>query len=98
MKKNKKINIVWFLKRFISIFLLLFFLKIMYNAFSGEIVSNSIGQILINKGYKESGAKNIVTAIYLDYRLYDTFFEALILMISVSGVALLSETKREENR
>jgi len=98
MKKNKKINIVWFLKRFISIFLLLFFLKIMYNAFSGEIVSNSIGQILINQGYKESGAKNIVTAIYLDYRLYDTFFEALILMISVSGVALLSETKREENR
>jgi len=98
MKKNKKINIVWFLKRFISIFLLLFFLKIMYNAFSGEIVSNSIGQMLINQGYKESGAKNIVTAIYLDYRLYDTFFEALILMISVSGVALLSETKREENR
>lgn len=84
------------LKRTLSIFLLAFFFKVVYGAFLLEKEEMSIGEKLLERGYEESGSKNIVTAIYLDYRLYDTFFEALILMISVSGVALLSEAKGEE--
>ena len=93
MKRSKK---KWFLKRMLSVVLLLYFLKVLYGAFAPETEAFSIGQMILKQGYEESGAKNSVTAIYLDYRLYDTFFEALILMISVSGVALLSENKREE--
>ncbi|MCL2704324.1 MAG: DUF4040 domain-containing protein [Defluviitaleaceae bacterium] len=34
--------------------------------------------------------KNVVTAIYLGYRVYDTLFEALVLIISVTAVTHLS--------
>lgn len=92
----KKIRIVAYFKKALSIFLLLFFLWAMVSAFQVPKKEGAIGQVMIDRGYQESGAKNIVTAIYLDYRLYDTFFEALILMISVSGVVLLAEAKGEE--
>ncbi len=34
----------------------------------------------------ETGAQNAVAAIYLNYRMYDTIFEALMLLVSVMGV------------
>jgi len=36
------------------------------------------------------GGQNAVTAIYLGYRLYDTLFEALMLVVSVSAIIHLS--------
>ena len=36
------------------------------------------------------GGENAVTSIYLGYRMYDTIFEALMLLISVVGVAHMS--------
>ena len=39
---------------------------------------------------RDIGGENAVTAIYLGYRLYDTLFEALILVISVIAVAHMS--------
>ena len=36
------------------------------------------------------GGENAVTAIYLGYRLYDTLFEALMLMVSVAAIIHLS--------
>ena len=38
----------------------------------------------------EIGAKNAVTAIYLGYRMYDTLFEALLLLVSIVAVVHLS--------
>ena len=38
----------------------------------------------------EVGGENAVTAIYLGYRMYDTLFEALMLLVSVVGVAHMS--------
>lgn len=43
-------------------------------------------------GY-DIGGENAVTAIYLGYRLYDTVFEALILLISIMAVIHLSHYK-----
>jgi len=40
--------------------------------------------------YADVGGENAVTAIYLAYRLYDTVFEALMLVISVIAVVHLS--------
>ena len=37
------------------------------------------------------GGENAVTAIYLGYRLYDTLFEALILLVSIMAVVHLSQ-------
>ncbi|MCL2565561.1 MAG: DUF4040 domain-containing protein [Defluviitaleaceae bacterium] len=39
------------------------------------------------------GGENAVTAIYLGYRLYDTVFEALILLVSIMAVIHLSHYK-----
>jgi len=47
-------------------------------------------------GYEETGAKNLVTAILLDYRLFDSLFEAGILLVAVSGVIWISKHDLEE--
>lgn len=39
---------------------------------------------------EHSPARNAVAAIYLDYRVYDTLFETLMLMTSVSAVLVFS--------
>lgn len=44
----------------------------------------------------ESDINNIVTGIYLDYRVFDTLFEALLLLISVVAVNQFSELHPDE--
>lgn len=44
----------------------------------------------IKYGLEETSSKNLVTAIYLDYRLFDSFFEASLLLITVAGIAFMS--------
>lgn len=42
-------------------------------------------------GLLETGSRNLVTAIYLDYRLFDSFFEAGILLVAVAGIIWISK-------
>ena len=44
-----------------------------------------------------TSAENAVTAVYLNYRFWDTLFEALILLISVLAIRLLSWNTRAED-
>ena len=44
---------------------------------------------LAERGMEETGAVNIVTAIYLGYRAFDTLGETIVLITSVSGVVFL---------
>lgn len=52
----------------------------------------------LGEGLADTGATNIVTAILLDYRAYDTLGEASVLFCAVLGVAaiLLGGAKRSE--
>ncbi len=50
----------------------------------------------LNEGFADTGSKNLVTAILLDYRLFDSLFEAGILLIAVSGVIWISKHDIEE--
>lgn len=45
---------------------------------------------LIENSVQEVASKNIVTGIYLDYRFFDTIFEASILLVTVSGILYMS--------
>ena len=44
---------------------------------------------VVENGAGETGAVNLVTAIYLGYRVFDTFGETVVLLLAVSGVTFL---------
>lgn len=39
----------------------------------------------------ETGARNFVTGIYLDYRLFDSVFEAALLLITATGIVYIAK-------
>jgi multicomponent Na+:H+ antiporter subunit B len=41
--------------------------------------------------FQETGAQNAATAIYLDYRVYDSLFESLLLLISAVSIHHLNK-------
>lgn len=43
----------------------------------------------------ETGATNLVSAIYLGYRAYDTLGEALVLLLAVTGVHFFARDEEE---
>jgi multicomponent Na+:H+ antiporter subunit B len=47
------------------------------------------------KGY-ENGSANIVTSIVVDYRIFDTFGEILVLFASAAGVGLLMTQRKKK--
>ncbi len=47
----------------------------------------------IENFYDDTFAKNCVSAIYLNYRVYDSLFETLILFSSVSAVICFSRRR-----
>jgi multicomponent Na+:H+ antiporter subunit B len=49
----------------------------------------------VSKTFRETGSKNIVTGIYLDYRLFDSIFEAGIFLVVVSGIIFMSKKDEE---
>ncbi|MFP4301192.1 MAG: hypothetical protein ACOC47_02510 [Alkalispirochaetaceae bacterium] len=44
---------------------------------------------------QETGATNLVSAIYLGYRAYDTLGEALVLLLAVTGVYFFARDEEE---
>lgn len=44
----------------------------------------------LERGPEETGAVNIVSAIYLGYRAYDTMGEAIVLLLAVTGVSFFA--------
>ena len=46
-------------------------------------------QAYIARGLEDTGAANIVTSIYLDYRAYDTLGEATVLFTAVIGATVI---------
>jgi multisubunit Na+/H+ antiporter MnhB subunit len=59
--------------------------------------SNAASQTYITEGLTKTGAANIVAAIILDYRGYDTLGEAAVLFTSIIGatVILRKETRKQ---
>ncbi len=62
-----------------------------------EILSWESRNYYLKNFISDTGAKNAVAAIYLNYRIFDTFFEALLLMISVTGIIYFLEEKGHDD-
>ena len=58
--------------------------------------NTSTADYYIENNEKDTAATNAVTAIYLNYRVYDSIFETLILLVSVSAVIHFSWRKDHE--
>lgn len=48
--------------------------------------NNYVSQRYLEKGVDETGAQNIVTAVILEYRAFDTFIEAVVLFSAAIAV------------
>lgn len=46
---------------------------------------------------QDTGALNSVTAIYLDYRIFDSIFEAGILLIAVTGIIFIAGSDKGDH-
>ena len=77
--------------RFISMVIIIILDFFEIPAEMSHLNGNSSGEYYIENALDEVGAKNIVTGIYLDYRYFDTIFEASILLVTVSGILFLSK-------
>ena len=59
---------------------------------------NDFGRVYFQEnGFYETGSLNLVTGIYLDYRLFDTLFEAGILLVAVTGVSWIAQHEHVEH-
>lgn len=63
-----------------------------------ETLYNDFGRLYFQQnGFYETGSLNLVTGIYLDYRLFDTLFEAGILLVAVTGVSWIAQHEHVEH-
>ena len=79
--------------------LLLIFVLVMFSISLSDLETlyNNAGKVFFSSnGYFDTGSRNLVTAIYLDYRLFDSLFEAGILLVAVSGVLWISQHNIKE--
>jgi multicomponent Na+:H+ antiporter subunit B len=59
-----------------------------YNSFSYDYFTvNTLSEI---------GSKNVVTGIYLDYRLFDSLFEAGILFVVAAAILFMGKEDKKE--
>lgn len=81
------------IKRILLLVMLLGILYIFFDAMVdlNEIYNDFGKQYFLVNGFLQTGSQNLVTGIYLDYRLFDSIFEAGILLIAVSGVMWISQ-------
>lgn len=60
-------------------------------------IADAPSRIYLESGLKDTGATNIVSAVLLDYRAYDTLGEATVLFTSIVGaVAILRKKARKK--
>lgn len=59
-------------------------------------VHNQVSERYINEALEETGVLNMVTAIVLDYRAYDTMFETIVLFTATLAVVVTLKSWKKE--
>ncbi len=67
----------------------------LYLANGVENIGKEIYDSVLLNYFTDTGALNSVASIYLNYRVFDTIFEALMLLVSVMGVIHFSRHEHE---
>ena len=82
-----------------SVFIISVIILIIVIALSLEqkvTMKNELATYYISNALAETGAVNAVTGIYLNYRVFDTIFEAFLLAVSVMAAIFLSWRRDDE--
>jgi len=58
-------------------------------------VHNEVSERYIDKSLEETGAMNMVTAIIVDYRAYDTLIETTVLFTAIMAVLVTLKKGKE---
>ncbi len=83
-------------KQFLFIVMILIFGVVLYAAYlTSSECSNPLMQEIM-KEYTKTGATNAVTAVYLDFRVFDTLFETFLLLVSVLGLSQFLRLEQTE--
>lgn len=79
-------------KKIFTVLLILLVGLFLFFALRGDHQAGSgIRDYILEQGTEDTGALNLVTAIYLGYRAFDTLGETIVLLLAVSGVLLFTE-------
>ena len=65
-----------------------------YEDVAGADLSGRLRERFFLRAVEETGAINLVSAIYLGYRAFDTLGETIVLVLSVAGVILLTGVRQ----
>lgn len=57
---------------------------------------NLVSERYINNALEDTGVPNMVTAIVLDYRAYDTMFETIVLFTAALAVVVTLKSSKKE--
>ncbi|MBN4062726.1 MAG: hypothetical protein COA82_06525 [Alkaliphilus sp.] len=78
-------------KKIIIILLLLFIFIYTITSLTdiSKFTNEFTREYLLKNAFSETSSKNLVAAVYLDYRLLDTIFEAALLLIAATGVLFM---------
>ncbi len=98
LKSSSSRIVISVIKHIVLIGMLGFLFYVFFGAYENlEALYNTFGKDYFSRyAEAETGSKNLVTSILLDYRLFDSLFEAGILLIAVSGVIWISRHEIEE--
>jgi multicomponent Na+:H+ antiporter subunit B len=78
-------------RRIIALIIGLCFAAVFWMTKQTQTVAEApIAAYYIKNAYHDTASVNVVTGIYLNYRYYDTLFEALMLLFSIIGVIYMS--------
>ncbi len=77
-------------RKAIAVFMVGVFFLMIANPMTPTDAHGIIYSYYLDNFIADTGALNAVTAIYLNYRMYDTIFETLLLLVSVIGIIYFS--------
>ncbi|MDO9493017.1 hypothetical protein [Acetobacterium sp.] len=70
---------------------------VLFINFDANLVANpQIADFYLENFHADTHTQNAVAAIYLNYRVFDSIFETLILLVSVSAVIIFSWRRTDD--
>lgn len=96
MRKGRRPDLL----RILSILCLLILAFVLLEGIEFELgaAPPSVSDHYIRWGVTQTGAVNLVAAIYLNYRVYDTLGEAIVLFAALLGIGFLLKRPRWNRR